>query len=102
MHREISAYTQNPPPRSAEQWWKPPPTLMAHPLSFASFAANIVPPTCSSIQQKLQPILNLINMEKGREKEFEMNHSSPGYEMGVELYSSQYNEETLQREGPIL
>lgn len=42
----MSAYAQNPPPFSAEQWWNPPPTLMAHPRSIASLAAKIEPPTC--------------------------------------------------------
>ena len=35
----ISAYAQNPPPLSLEQWWKPPPTLMAQPLSIANLPA---------------------------------------------------------------
>ena len=35
----MSAYAQNPPPLSLLQWWKPPPTLIAHPLSRASFPA---------------------------------------------------------------
>lgn len=45
MQRDMSAYAQNPPPRFAQQWWNPPPTLMAQPLSLASLAARIVPPT---------------------------------------------------------
>ena len=49
IQRVISAYAQNPPPFAAEQWWNPPPTLMAHPRSFASLAAKMVPPTCHNL-----------------------------------------------------
>lgn len=60
IQREMSAYAQNPPPFSAEQWWKPPPKLMAHPLSTASLAAKMEPPTCKKfrLSTKLKLQLN--------------------------------------------
>lgn len=92
MLRDISANAQNPLPFSAEQWWKPPPTLMAHPRSFASFEARTDPPTyITCLYKKIQ-----LKNEVKNGKSLQYTVVMPVFEMDQELFSVWYNWATLQ------